>query len=122
MIRRPPRSTRTDTLFPYTTLFRARLACCIAAEDGAVHQPLEVRRFGQCRLERSKARRDGVERLAVAGQIEQRHRIAAAEAGLNTAGRLHALTVLHLIPGPDPPVMQKGGAVLFVPVPCWGAG
>src|SRR3546814_781122 len=26
MIRRPPRSTRTDTLFPYTTLFRAQLA------------------------------------------------------------------------------------------------
>src|SRR3546814_13735021 len=24
MLRRPPRSTRTDTLFPYTTLFRAR--------------------------------------------------------------------------------------------------
>src|SRR3546814_3661219 len=24
MIRRPPRATRTDTLFPYTTLFRAR--------------------------------------------------------------------------------------------------
>src|SRR3546814_17603002 len=24
MIRRPPRSTRTDTLFPYTTLFRAK--------------------------------------------------------------------------------------------------
>src|SRR3546814_7874057 len=29
MIRRPPRSTRTDTLFPYTTLFRsAHLLCC----------------------------------------------------------------------------------------------
>src|SRR3546814_1252456 len=30
MIRRPPRSTRTDTLFPYTTLFRSppRLRCC----------------------------------------------------------------------------------------------
>src|SRR3546814_14569023 len=27
MIRRPPRSTRTDTLFPYTTLFRS--TCCI---------------------------------------------------------------------------------------------
>src|SRR3546814_18809307 len=26
MLRRPPRSTRTDTLFPYTTLFRSR-AC-----------------------------------------------------------------------------------------------
>src|SRR3546814_4492077 len=25
MIRRPPRSTRTDTLFPYTTLFRSAL-------------------------------------------------------------------------------------------------
>src|SRR3546814_8086164 len=35
MIRRPPRSTRTDTLFPYTTLFRSaaasapfRARCC----------------------------------------------------------------------------------------------
>src|SRR3546814_12311477 len=27
MIRRPPRSTRTDTLFPYTTLFRSLEAC-----------------------------------------------------------------------------------------------
>src|SRR3546814_10141618 len=26
MIRRPPRSTRTDTLFPYTTLFRSELS------------------------------------------------------------------------------------------------
>src|SRR3546814_2038331 len=26
MIRRPPRATRTDTLFPYTTLFRSALA------------------------------------------------------------------------------------------------
>src|SRR3546814_10794352 len=29
MIRRPPRSTRTDTLFPYTTLFRSRLRAAI---------------------------------------------------------------------------------------------
>src|SRR3546814_466009 len=28
MIRRPPRSTRTDTLFPYTTLFRSTAADC----------------------------------------------------------------------------------------------
>src|SRR3546814_2113655 len=28
MIRRPPRSTRTDTLFPYTTLFRSRQDLC----------------------------------------------------------------------------------------------
>src|SRR3546814_20449524 len=31
MIRRPPRSTRTDTLFPYTTLFRS--LACEATED-----------------------------------------------------------------------------------------
>src|SRR3546814_5292470 len=30
MIRRPPRSTRTDTLFPYTTLFRSRR--CVPTE------------------------------------------------------------------------------------------
>src|SRR3546814_17103695 len=30
MIRRPPRSTRTDTLFPYTTLFRSSLPMLIA--------------------------------------------------------------------------------------------
>src|SRR3546814_8168116 len=29
MIRRPPRSTRTDTLFPYTTLFRSDACCAI---------------------------------------------------------------------------------------------
>src|SRR3546814_6679050 len=28
MIRRPPRSTRTDTLFPYTTLFRSSFNSC----------------------------------------------------------------------------------------------
>src|SRR3546814_13367783 len=37
MIRRPPRSTRTDTLFPYTTLFRsaeAHDADRVVAQDG----------------------------------------------------------------------------------------
>src|SRR3546814_5415231 len=32
MIRRPPRSTRTDTLFPYTTLFRSRGGKDVEAE------------------------------------------------------------------------------------------
>src|SRR3546814_16332782 len=41
MIRRPPRSTRTDTLFPYTTLFRslaeplARLSAAVTGLDAA---------------------------------------------------------------------------------------
>src|SRR3546814_19925219 len=33
MIRRPPRSTRTDTLFPYTTLFRSEEAAAVADID-----------------------------------------------------------------------------------------
>src|SRR3546814_7954843 len=35
MLRRPPRSTRTDTLFPYTTLFRSDLEALVAAASEA---------------------------------------------------------------------------------------
>src|SRR3546814_11085266 len=43
MIRRPPRSTRTDTLFPYTTLFRSnlkirRVGSCFDEISGAVDE------------------------------------------------------------------------------------
>src|SRR3546814_9646060 len=43
MIRRPPRSTRTDTLFPYTTLFRSwrrqrRLRSTPAAASVSLHE------------------------------------------------------------------------------------
>src|SRR3546814_3103388 len=38
MIRRPPRSTRTDTLFPYTTLFRS--SACLATEWSWVRRGL----------------------------------------------------------------------------------
>src|SRR3546814_7844804 len=43
MIRRPPRSTRTDTLFPYTTLFRSsQCGCqCDAADTLKSRQPLD---------------------------------------------------------------------------------
>src|SRR3546814_11422318 len=43
MIRRPPRSTRTDTLFPYTTLFRsAGEAAAVRADD--LRDPRRYRR------------------------------------------------------------------------------
>src|SRR3546814_1087092 len=44
MIRRPPRSTRTDTLFPYTTLFRSRLGQhpALAETDVARRRSLEA--------------------------------------------------------------------------------
>src|SRR3546814_12449512 len=34
MIRRPPRSTRTDTLFPYTSLFRSVLGQMVVGDPG----------------------------------------------------------------------------------------
>src|SRR3546814_3460141 len=58
MIRRPPRSTRTDTLFPYTTLFRSLRRRQTAARPAphrrrgraaaaAGRQPAQERRTGQ---------------------------------------------------------------------------
>src|SRR3546814_4695908 len=45
MIRRPPRSTRTDTLFPYTTLFRS-----LGVGDGRSHLEQASRRQGRRRV------------------------------------------------------------------------
>src|SRR3546814_3881521 len=39
MRRRPPVSTRTDTLFPYTTLFRSRLHRAVAGDEQRVDAP-----------------------------------------------------------------------------------
>src|SRR3546814_5305169 len=44
MIRRPPRSTRTDTLFPYTTLFRSRI-CAVLARVIDAHPFADPLRF-----------------------------------------------------------------------------
>src|SRR3546814_5239570 len=70
MIRRPPRSTRTDTLFPYTTLFRSRDQSDFGRDysDGA-----EFRHFsyeGQsCQRKRCAHETD---RAALAGKSQQR--------------------------------------------------
>src|SRR3546814_8479756 len=52
MIRRPPRSTRTDTLFPYTTLFRSQLQHDLSAEfrhfAGPLHSVRNGGRVGWC--------------------------------------------------------------------------
>src|SRR3546814_4719739 len=66
MIPRPPRSTRTDTLFPYTTLFRS-FRSLRAAADRSVHErdPLPAGDFGGFR---HRLRQDG----AVDGQDQTR--------------------------------------------------
>src|SRR3546814_20266259 len=45
MMRRPPRSTRTDTLFPYTTLFRARSVSAWGSTDADARPELAARRY-----------------------------------------------------------------------------
>src|SRR3546814_14323328 len=69
MIRRPPRSTRTDTLFPYTTLFRSD-----AGED-------EIEIFRRA-LARPDARNESAVLLQIVGRllgIEDHRRIEEAE-------------------------------------------
>src|SRR3546814_13890834 len=54
MIRRPPRSTRTDTLFPYTTLFRSY---CPPLEFRRVREPRRCGHFARQKLlRRTKTR------------------------------------------------------------------
>src|SRR3546814_11474195 len=69
MIRRPPRSTRTDTLFPYTTLFRSvlqrlRVGLAIARQRG-----LDVVDAG-----RGAVVGPGRDRLEVLGVVARRQR------------------------------------------------
>src|SRR3546814_3433492 len=50
MIRRPPRSTRTDTLFPYTTLFRSHQAQHqLAAQRPDAWRPAQIRAAARLR-------------------------------------------------------------------------
>src|SRR3546814_16823752 len=61
MIRRPPRSTRTDTLFPYTTLFRNHRA---EALHGGMDQEQRDRVMGRLR--------DGTAELLIATDVAAR--------------------------------------------------
>src|SRR3546814_3846503 len=57
MIRRPPRSTRTDTLFPYTTLFRSEThGLAVAAPGRPAVVALGGRLFAQADVHRHVAR------------------------------------------------------------------
>src|SRR3546814_6217442 len=74
MIRRPPRSTRTDTLFPYTTLFRSGGRSC-RTHGGSVywrrHDGFELRRINQRGNYSDRARR---QRRGVAAAVDRRRR------------------------------------------------
>src|SRR3546814_14686449 len=83
MIRRPPRSTRTDTLFPYTTLFRSAAVARWAQPQWAV-------RRAQCRARPDGRRWAGVDccRFAVPAAF------SAADAHGDAPG-VHAVAGAH---------------------------
>src|SRR3546814_2863876 len=91
MIRRPPRSTPTDTLFPYTTLFRSAIA-----RDAPARQ---VETVGDMALARDAARANVI---AECGRIAERRALIAAdqvEPGERAAGEILGLEIIdrHLV-------------------------
>src|SRR3546814_16668774 len=56
MVRRPPRSTRTDTLFPYTTLFRSQVGTELVIEAHGVGGCLALGRGGMLHIREPDAR------------------------------------------------------------------
>src|SRR3546814_8790847 len=79
MIRRPPRSTRTDTLFPYTTLFRSVVQYDYQhgaphAQHAAVLRPVRAR--GDHRAHPRQACR-----IEAAGHVDGRHTAARLSSG-----------------------------------------
>src|SRR3546814_19761494 len=67
LIRRPPRSTRTDTLFPYTTLFRSKRRRQVGTPPG---EPRGVPVGSTRRLRRRLHGADGEEECLAVGVID----------------------------------------------------
>src|SRR3546814_3504164 len=63
MLLRPPRSTRTDTLFPYTTLFRSPLGHAVLRQR---HSTVLTRRSVD-----DPSRRDSYSRIRIAARSEE---------------------------------------------------
>src|SRR3546814_18852965 len=98
MIRRPPISTRTDTLFPYTTLFRSnRLLATVLVQEGDVRSyALEGSVFVAGSL--IKWLRDGLGLLANAGESEALARSVADNGGVYLVPALTGLGAAHWRP------------------------
>src|SRR3546814_19158945 len=88
MIRRPPRSTRTDTLFPYTTLFRSAQA----------DMDMPVSQRGHAELLGDPRRKPRANRaMRVAHRIGELHLFAPLENGLRIVDHLRIKAVGHFI-------------------------
>src|SRR3546814_20369693 len=96
MIRRPPRSTRTDTLFPYTTLFRSARAFDQAAVAGRAfvgkHHLVRIQQYRGEHQDRrvDRGHRDMPVPRALAVVLEQLRRQLAADVERRKPGPLGA--------------------------------
>src|SRR3546814_13242320 len=93
MIRRPPRSTRTDTLFPYTTLFRSRGAGSRGTEVRNAH-PQNDRRQGALDLWRRSRDPEGHHRKRPGSR-----RMMYLTAGLHRALSIRPHEIARIAPG-----------------------
>src|SRR3546814_6867104 len=80
MIRRPPRSTRTDTLFPYTTLFRSPAVHALAARLQPAVEDRDLRQIVGI-LRRDPGREQGGE-----NDRDERHERAYGELAFGKLG------------------------------------
>src|SRR3546814_2521722 len=77
MIRRPPRSTRTDTLFPYTTLFRSAESILYQTDYWhPQYEPATIR--AQQRLPQIQGRRDALRSEEHTSELQSLMRISYA--------------------------------------------
>src|SRR6056297_3821675 len=67
MLRRPPRATRTDTLFPYTTLFRSPIAAATDTRVLIPSMPLNLAFFGRDRATALREEHPDIETWWVGG-------------------------------------------------------
>src|SRR3546814_18458217 len=96
MIRRPPRSTRTDTLFPYTTLFRSELF--------AISQGKPLCAIPDTPINRSYDSQAFLEQLRTAGHLKlaKRH------------SRRNAPRLQSSVPAPRPRPFRRKPSVLLL--------
>src|SRR3546814_18456445 len=106
MIRRPPRSTRTDTLFPYTTLFRSLDAAVSTEDHDADVVDFQVQRHA----------------LDAAGELDHfagLHVVEAVDAGHAVADRQHLADLgdIRLVAEVFDLDFQNGGTLRGAEVP-----
>src|SRR3546814_3033052 len=89
MNRRPPRSTRTDTLFPYTTLFRSDQA--VAVLDRRIALLRQVEEMAGVRYALGRAAQQDAIRAQVEQTSLQRERIERLAAKQEAAATLNAV-------------------------------